>query len=276
VLIDFSRSVFAEMELLSRGAESIIPRRRGAVFTAAKRLLSPRNRVAERSVEHVQDLLAGRPQAPAILVVGGGAIGNGMDSLYRDRDVRIIGFDIYASPLVQFVADGHMIPLADATVDAVVVQAVLQHVLDPARVVSEIHRVLKIDGIVYAETAFMQQVCEGPYDFVRFTESGHRYLFQRFDEIESGAVAGSGTQLMWSIDYFVRGLFRSRTAGRLARAACCWLPLLDGTAPRPYSIDDASCVYFLGRRRATGMSPQEIIARYKGAQIPRPRRGRKD
>jgi SAM-dependent methyltransferase len=266
VLVDFDDSVFDEADILGRGGESILPRMRGTVFTLVRRLLLPTNKVAERSMQRLPALLGGRSSVPVILVVGGGAIGSGLDSLYRDSAAAIIGFDVYASPFVQFVADGHMIPLRDGTVDAVVVQAVLQHVVDPSQVVSEIHRVMKDDGVVYAETAFMQQVCEGPYDFVRFTESGHRYLFRKFDVIESGAVAGPGTQLMWSIDYFARSLFRSRAAGRLARAACFWLPHLDGVFTKPYAIDDASCVYFLGRRRMTELKAQEIVAHYKGAQ----------
>ena len=35
------------------------------------------------------------------------------------------------------------------------VQAGLEHVRDPWQVVAEIHRVLKDDGLVYAETPFM-------------------------------------------------------------------------------------------------------------------------
>ena len=92
--------------------------------------------------------------------------------------------------------------------------------LEPGRWCAEIHRVLKPGGLVYAETPFMQQVHEGAYDFTRFTESGHRYLFARFDLIDSGVTAGAGTQLLWSLDYFVRGLFRSRD-GRQGWPSCC-------------------------------------------------------
>ncbi len=49
----------------------------------------------------------------------------------------------------------------------------------------EIHRVLKDDGIVYADTPFMQQVHEGAYDFTRFTLSGHRWLFKNFALLDS-------------------------------------------------------------------------------------------
>src|SRR5205823_1246671 len=109
---------------------------------------------------------------PTILVVGGGTVGSGTDALYRDPAVRLIAFDVYGSPMTQLIADGHQIPLRDESVDAVLVQAVLEHVLDPAKVVAEIHRVLRPNGIVYAETPFLQQVHEAAYDFTRFTESG--------------------------------------------------------------------------------------------------------
>ena len=68
----------------------------------------------------------------------------------------------------------------------------LEHVLEPELVVAEIHRVLMPDGLVYAGTPFMQQVHEGPYDFMRFTESGHRWLFRRFERLASGATGGPG------------------------------------------------------------------------------------
>ncbi|CAH2407660.1 hypothetical protein MES5069_620012 [Mesorhizobium escarrei] len=34
----------------------------------------------------------------------------------------------------------------------------------------------------------MQQVHEGAYDFTRFTELGHRWLFRRFETISRGAL----------------------------------------------------------------------------------------
>ena len=113
-------------------------------------------------------------------------------SYMSDQAIRLIGFDIYCSTLTQFVADGHQIPLRDGSVDGVLVQAGLEHVLDPWRVVAEIHRVLKDDGLVYAETPFMQQVHEGPYDFTRFTESGHRYLFPQIRAHRLGPGARDG------------------------------------------------------------------------------------
>jgi SAM-dependent methyltransferase len=168
--------------------------------------------------------------------------------------------------VTQFVADAHQIPLADGSVDAVVVQAVLEHVLDPVAVVREIHRVLRPDGLVYAETPFLQQVHAGPYDFVRYTSSGHRYLFRAFAEIDAGPVAGPGTQLLWSLDHAVRGVLRSELAGKLTRAPLFWLRYLDRLVPTAFGMDNASAYFFLGRRSETELQPSEMVDYYRGAQ----------
>jgi hypothetical protein len=55
-----------------------------------------------------------------------------------DRRVRVVGFDVYRSPLSQFIAADHQIPLGSGTVDAVLIQATLEHALDPSQVVTEI------------------------------------------------------------------------------------------------------------------------------------------
>lgn len=263
-LIDFEHSV-VDRERLERSIGAS-PVKRSPSRLAG--FLHPPNRRAADSVGRLLGLLrehAG-PARPLVLVVGGGVVGSGMDELYAVPDVEVMGLDIYLSPLVQILADAHRIPLASSSVDAVVVQAVLEHVLDPGAVVGEIHRVLRPGGLVYADTPFLQQVHEGPYDFTRFTDSGHRYLFRRFDRIESGAVAGAGTQLAWSIDYFVRALLRSRKAGLAARLAVGWLARLDPILEPRFSLDGASSVYFLGRKSSVELSPREAIAYYQGAQ----------
>jgi len=201
-----------------------------------------------------------------VLVVGGGRVGNGAGALYAEGRVRVLGFDLYASPLTQFIADAHRIPLADESVDAVVIQAVLEHVLDPEAVVHELQRVLRLGGLVYSETPFLQQVHDGPHDFTRYTSSGHRYLFRAFEEIAAGAVAGPGTQLQWSIDHFVRALLRSELAGKVARGLLFWLRYVDGMVPESSSMDNASAYYFLGRLADRELTPHEILSYYRGNQ----------
>lgn len=267
VLIDFSQSVLSEAALTNGLAQSPIERHgHTGIARGVKKLLSP-TKVGTR--ENVRRLLADlekKSRPIRLLVVGGASIGQGMDAIYEHSDVQIYSFDVYDSPYVQFIADAHHIPLPDAYFDAVIIQAVLEHVLQPAQVVSEIWRVLDVDGVVYAETPFMQQVHEGPYDFTRFTESGHRYLFRNFECISSGVNGGPGIQFMWSVDHLVRGLFRSTKAGKAAKLIFFWTQYLDRFIPGPYAQDGASGVYFYGRKSDRAMEPWEIIKHYQGAQ----------
>jgi SAM-dependent methyltransferase len=230
------------------------------------RITVHRNRAAERLVQQLAiDLIAEtKDRRPRLLIVGGGAVGNGIESLYADPNLDLLAFDIYESEQCQFIADAHQIPLLDRTVDGVLIQAVLEHVLNPQGVVDEIHRVLRPGGLVYADTPFMQQVHEGPYDFTRFTESGHRYLFRRFEARSSGVTGGLGTQLHWSLLYFGRGIHRR--VGQVFWVGFSWLHLLDRLLDPKAAVDGASGVFFYGHSSTRLISPQEIIEYYSGAQ----------
>jgi SAM-dependent methyltransferase len=267
VLVDFDCSVLDREELLRRSGASAIKRQiRSEIVEHVLKISQTRNHVAPRQIAMILALARELRRRPRVLIVGGGTIGAGMNALYQDPNVDIVSFDIYATPHVQLIADAHRIPFKDRSFDAVVIQAVLEHVVRPAEVVSELCRVLCPDGLVYAETPFMQQVHEGPYDFTRFTESGHRYLFRDFVEVSSGVVAGPATQLVWSIDYFCRGLLRSNAAGRVARLGFSWLGWLDRFMPAEFAVDGASCFFFSGRLAGVPIETKELIRRYKGAQ----------
>jgi SAM-dependent methyltransferase len=266
VLVDFDNSVLVREQVLASSGNSPVRRRSESRRSKIKDLLSPPKRITSDNVSRFVALLRSDVSSPRVLVIGGGTVGQGMAPLYEASDIQVIAFDLYASPIIHFVADAHNIPLRGGAVDGVIVQAVLEHVLDPTQVAAEIWRVLKPGGLVYSETPFLQHVHEGAYDFTRFTESGHRYLFRHFDLIGSGVCGGPGTQLMWSIDYFVRGLFRSWTAGKLAKFAFFWLQWFDRLIPESYASDAASGCYFLGRRSAATLSPHDAVNFYRGAQ----------
>ncbi|TJW09310.1 MAG: class I SAM-dependent methyltransferase [Mesorhizobium sp.] len=273
ILIDFEDSILDRNATVESAGKSLVERKdyRG-IFRIIKHTLSPRKGSTRENVSALMRELKKRAAPIRMLMVGGGSIGQGMRPFYDDPDIQIYAFDIYKSPLVQFIADAHHVPLPDRFFDVVVIQAVLEHVLRPSDVVAEIWRVLKDDGLVYAETPFMQQVHEGAYDFTRFTESGHRYLFRRFDVIHSGASGGPGIQFMWSVDYLARSVFRSRAAGKLAKLAVFWAQYLDRVVPSDYAVDGASGVFFLGRKAQSAVRPFQMVEYYQGAQKPRRRR----
>jgi hypothetical protein len=246
--------------------KAMSPKRR--IGIALYSLVGRPNRVAERCAEWLRSHVTDGGAADAtVLVAGGGSIGSGMAPLYDDPRVRLIAFDIFPSRHVQLVADAHAIPLADASVDAVVIQAVLHTLLDPYQAVREIHRVLKPRGYVFADSPFLQPVVDAAHDFTRFTESGHRWLFRDFERIDCGMVAGVGEVFASSFDYVFRALLRSSAAGRLARIPALLLArAIDALTSERYALDGASSVFFLGRKSDRTLTAREIVDHYHGAQ----------
>jgi len=204
---------------------------------------------------------AGRP--PRILVIGGGTAGSGSEALYADPEVEVVDTDVYASSLTVLVSDGHRLPFADASFDGVWIQAVLEHVLEPSVVVAQIHRVLRSDGVVFADTPFMQQVHMGAFDFTRFTLSGHRWLFRRFEQIEAGISGGAGVATIWSIRYLARALGAGSSLAGAIAAPLFWLRLLDRFTRSRAGADAACGIFFLGRRSMTALHPKDMPHYYE-------------
>jgi hypothetical protein len=112
----------------------------------------------------------------------------------------------------------------------------------------------------------MQQVHEGPYDYRRFTEVGHRWLFRRFETINRGALGGPGLSLYWAAKYFMRGLTRSRRLGDVLSLPFALAALMDGLIGEKDKIDGGNGAYFLGRLAGSSVTPGDIVAEYRGAQ----------
>jgi len=265
ILLDGERSLFTPGEVVQRQyVEEKVSRVRGVVRRVLPGMsLSIGTR--ERYAEFARRIGQGR-----VLVIGGGLLGNGAEPLI-DSALEVVESDVYLSPRVDVVCDGHDLPFGDSTFDGVVLQAVLEHVLDPPRVVAEAHRVLRQGGLVYAETPFLQAVHEGPFDFTRWTELGHRRLFNMFGEIDSGVLAGPATTLLWAICYFARSLPRRGSRlplilEKLAVLTFFWLKHLDHILIKhPGATDAASAVYFLGEKAERPVDDREILASYGGA-----------
>lgn len=253
VLVDFDNSILDRARFEARaGASPVV---RSAASSRLKRLLLGPNRAAER-VAGLMSAQVGK--SGRVLVIGGGEIGSGAEALYAGCDV--VGVDIYPSPHTQIVADAHSLPFVDEAFEGVWIQAVLEHVLDPETVVDEIHRVLKPGGLVYADTPFMQQVHEGAYDFTRFTLSGQRWLFRRFEMIEGGATSGAGSALVWSIRHFVRAVSGSRRLGQAVSGLFFWLSWFDGRSQR--HEDAAGGTWLYARKGVDALKPQDMVAFY--------------
>ena len=266
ILIDFERSLVTSDGFLNNAGNSIVVRVESGFKKWIRGVFRGKRTITKANVcELIQRISA--ITNPKILVIGGGEIGAGLDELYSKFKENVLAFDIYDTEHIDFIADAHQIPVKNNYFDVVIIQAVLEHVLSPQKVVSEITRVLKYNGIVYAETPFIQHVHEGPFDFTRFTESGHRFLFRDYEIISSGNTAGAGSSLLWSLDFFFSGLFRTRTIGKFIRILLFWLRYFDNLIPTPYNIDAACGVYFMGAKSATPITNKQIVTHYKGNQV---------
>ena len=258
------------MNTLVREGQSIAPSPRTWKETVRGFLPSiSRNIKARQNYPLFRDLLVRREAPLRVLVLGGGIVGAGMEPLLSDDRIEFVESDIAFGPRTALICDAHDIPFAPQSFDGVVIQAVLCYLLDPFRCVEEIHRVLKPEGLVYAETPFMQQVSGGKIDFMRFTHLGHRRLFRTFAEVSSGPVCGPGMALAWAYKYFllsfaVSGTMRS-ALGAFADLTSFWLTYLDYyLIERPCAVDAASGFFFLGKKALDPLPDRELVTLYRG------------
>jgi hypothetical protein len=131
------------------------------------------------------------------------------------------------------------------------------------------HRVLKKDGLIYAEASFMQQVVNAPYDFNRFTHSGLRRLFREFGEIRTGIVGGPGSALAWSIQFFFLSFAQSRPVRAGIRVLCglslFWIKYFDYyLVKKPAAYEASSGFYFMGKKRQQPLSDRLLVSFYRG------------
>jgi len=267
ILVDEDESVF-QIEDFTAGRKTTwptTPRHRRLVSRFLPSLSMTMG--AHERLRTMIDVLASETERPRVLVIGGCVLGSGMDVVAADNRIELIETDVTFGPRTQLICDAHALPFADGSVDAVVVQNVLDAVLDPYRCVEEIHRVLRAGGIAYAETPFMQQVCGRRFDFTRFTYLGHRRLFRRFTTIEDGIASGPGMALAWSVQYFLLSFPRSahtKAATRgLSRLTLSWLKRLDPyLRRRPGAFDAAAAFYFVGRKSDTVLGDRELLDLY--------------
>jgi SAM-dependent methyltransferase len=229
-----------------------------------------RNIVAKRHAKHFANRVLAEFPNPLILNIGGKHASAACAELRTNPAARVVELDVRPGPAATLLADPHQIPFADHSFDAVIIDAVLEHVLDPRAVVAEIWRVLRPGGLVYSDVPFMLQVHGGALDFWRFSHTGHRSLFRQFDELDSGVSQGPSVALECAILHFwlsfVRGQYARYAVRCIARLSLFWLKYLDHyLAQKPGAIDAAMGTFFIGRRLERPLPQRELLDSYRGA-----------
>jgi SAM-dependent methyltransferase len=144
--------------------------------------------------------------------------------LLEGRIRRYIAVDVHRSPLVNVVARGEQIPLADGQFDVVICTQVLQYLPRPDALIAEIYRVLKPGGcmLLSAPAACPTDAAEECW---RFLPASLRLLLSDFSEAEVVAEGGSIVGLFRTINYCLSIFVRFRGLRTIFKWTIC--PLLN-------------------------------------------------
>ena len=138
------------------------------------------------------------------IIVGSG--NRDLPNRLYNQQLNTIGFDLFPGEKVDFIADAHYIPLKENSVNIIFIQAILEHVIEPHKVVDECERILDSEGIIISEVPFLQAIHEKEYDFFRYTPSAHAILYKNFEILQIGPLRGSGTTFVWALRGFLSKL----------------------------------------------------------------------
>ena len=118
----------------------------------------------------------------------------------------LLNVDLLPYDNVDVICDIENIPFKDNSVDYIINIAVLEHVPNPQKVISEIHRILKPGGKIYCFIPFMQPFHASPYDFQRFTYEGMRHQFSAFEILKLKPI-GPTSGMLWNVQEWLALVF---------------------------------------------------------------------
>lgn len=104
-------------------------------------------------------------------------------ALYAGRVRHVVGTDmpntLHGTGAIQVFSNAMVLPFASGSFDVVLCTEVMEHVPNPARLLSEVNRVLRPGGHLVLTTPFLVPIHEAPYDFFRYTRHGLAELVAR-------------------------------------------------------------------------------------------------
>jgi len=223
-------------------------RRHGTWRASLRNLVKPPSIVYDEQVARryswIYDVQGGET---LVLSIGGGP---------GREHPRVINLNVDAFDSVDIVGDGMNIPLADSSCDAVTCNAVIEHVPDPAVLISEMHRVLKPGGYAQLMAPFVFPFHEYPDDYQRYTASGILELTRSFEKMDLCVLTGPTSAMLVLFREYLRLLVPGGDHGALRtvlNGLSGWLTFpvkyLDRWLNRkPEAVHLAAALYYLGRK----------------------------
>ncbi|KKT29433.1 hypothetical protein A3I36_00595 [Candidatus Giovannonibacteria bacterium RIFCSPLOWO2_02_FULL_45_28] len=168
---------------------------------------------------------------------------------------NVINVDYYPFPGVSVVADAYNLPFKDGSVDAVIAESLLEHVVWPEKIIAGFRRVLKPGGLVYIVTPFIFGFHSSPDDYYRWTTSGLRELLSGFKEKEAGVLVGPTSAVTAILGEWLATLFSFNIKSLYQFWALFFMAvsipinLLDWVLGRlKLASSIASAIYFIGEK----------------------------
>lgn len=103
--------------------------------------------------------------------------------LFEHKCNSYTSMDMADTPIVDIVCNAEQMQADDCSFDLVLCTQVLEHTLNPQRVIDECHRVLKPGGTLIVTVPSVYPVHGYPGDFWRFMPDGLQYLLRAFSDV---------------------------------------------------------------------------------------------
>ncbi|MDD3179135.1 MAG: class I SAM-dependent methyltransferase [Opitutaceae bacterium] len=115
---------------------------------------------------------------------------------------NVINLEVVPYPSTDVLAVNEQLPFRDATFDALISCAVLEHLKDPFVAAREMVRVTKPGGLIHADVPFLQPYHGYPSHYYNMTSQGLVSLFQDSCEIQRAGVPDYGLPI-WGLSWFL-------------------------------------------------------------------------
>ncbi|MDB2286704.1 class I SAM-dependent methyltransferase [Halorubrum ezzemoulense] len=224
-------------------------------------LPSPTLNIAAESIhQHIEDDVG---SDGTVLIVGCGEGGEGLSGFSEGfLENNVIGIDIRETSFTELLGDIHQLPIRDESIDAIVCQAVLEHIEGADIAVDEFTRVLKLSGLLYIDVPFLQGYHALPTDYRRFTSVGLEKAVTKgrsLQTIDSGASKGPTSVLIWITCEYLAYLLSfgnytlRKTLSVGFRILTSWMKYFDRVLLKTHGFDVGSmtipsAVYWYGRK----------------------------
>jgi SAM-dependent methyltransferase len=182
------------------------------------------NSIPKNKMNYLKKVLFNNGNNKVLNIGCGSNIGCGWKLWKNIKTNNVTNADIKMGKGVDIVADAHNLPFSDDTFDAIIMQAVVEHLHSPNQAIDEAYRVLKKGGYIYLEVPFLQGFHADPHDYQRYTLKGLEKLLNKYHKIElMGISVGVFCTFIWIIRDFMSNITKIKIVNYLLRFVFSWI-----------------------------------------------------